>query len=151
LRRKYKGILIASLIDGRPAKFRTAGHKRGGSHQPNAPLTQVLKILSKEIQMANSAQPIKESIHRAQNLAESKIHDAAADFKDSSSGMIDNLNTKSRQFLQDAQGRASEIYDVSSNWVQENRVVTMIGVAAVAGLLGFFIGRRGENIDRIEI
>jgi hypothetical protein len=29
----------------------------------------------------------------------------------------------------------------------------MVGVAALAGVLGFFIGRRGgsENIDRIEI
>jgi ElaB/YqjD/DUF883 family membrane-anchored ribosome-binding protein len=99
--------------------------------------------------MANAAQPLKENIRR--NLNE--VNDAAGDLKGNASEMFDTLNSKGRQFLQDAQGRASEFYDMSSSWVEENRLVTMVGVAGLAGLLGFFIGRRGgsEKIDRIEI
>jgi ElaB/YqjD/DUF883 family membrane-anchored ribosome-binding protein len=99
--------------------------------------------------MANSAQPLKDTLNRN----EGKLRDVADDAKGNASEIMDNLNSKSRQFLEDAQGRASEFYDLSNNWIQENRLITMVGVAALAGVLGFFIGRRGgsENIDRIEI
>jgi ElaB/YqjD/DUF883 family membrane-anchored ribosome-binding protein len=99
--------------------------------------------------MANSAQPIKENFQR--NLNDSKIHDVANDTQENASGLLENINSRGRRLLEDAQGRASEFYDLSSGWVQENRAVTMIGVAAVAGLLGFFIGRRGGNIDRTDV
>jgi hypothetical protein len=99
--------------------------------------------------MANSAQPLKDTANRNEN----KLRDVADDVKGNTSELIGNLNSKSRQFLEDAQGKASEFYDLSSSWVEENRLITMVGVAALAGILGFFIGRRGgsENIERIEI
>jgi hypothetical protein len=99
--------------------------------------------------MANSAQPIKDSFQR--NLNDSKIHDVADDAQNNASSLLNNLNSKGRQLLDDAQGRASEFYDLSSGWVQENRVVTMIGVAVLSGLLGFFIGRRGGSSDQTEV
>jgi ElaB/YqjD/DUF883 family membrane-anchored ribosome-binding protein len=98
--------------------------------------------------MANSAQ-LKDTLNRN----EGKLRDVANDVKGNSSEILDDLNSKGRQFLEDAQSRASEFYDMSNNWIQENRLITMVGVAALAGVLGFFIGRRGgsETIDRIEI
>jgi hypothetical protein len=94
---------------------------------------------SKETQMANSAQSFNENIDR--NLDDTKLRDGAND-----------LNLKGRQFLEDAQDRASEFYNLSNNWVQENRLITMVGVAALTGLLGFFIGRRSgsESNDKME-
>src|SRR4051812_48821850 len=100
--------------------------------------------------MANSAQPIKDNSRR--NLNEGNLRDAAEDIKGNATEMLDNFSSKGRRFLEDAQGRAGELYDLSNNWVQENRLVTLVGVAALAGVLGFFIGRRGsEDIDQIEI
>jgi hypothetical protein len=103
--------------------------------------------------MANSALN-KDSTLR--NLNEVKTPRSADDPEGNPSETLKhlggNMNSKSRQFLRDAQGRASEFYDLSNNWIQENRLITMIGVAALAGVLGFFIGRRSnENVDRIEV
>ena len=91
--------------------------------------------------MANTAQ-LKDTLRRN----ESNLRDAADDVKGNASEVFDDLNSKGRRLLENAQGRASEFYDMSSSWIQENRLITMVGVAALAGVLGFFIGRRAAAV-----
>jgi ElaB/YqjD/DUF883 family membrane-anchored ribosome-binding protein len=102
--------------------------------------------------MAISSQ--KENLNQAQDKAQrtfENVKDRVRDVSGDLNEKMDEFSSEGRRFLGDAQERVSEFYDISSDWVQQNRMITTIGLAAVAGLVGYFIGRSKAPTDSFEV
>jgi hypothetical protein len=101
--------------------------------------------------MANPTNPMQQKNEpfdtvrdQSQNKMEN-MKDRVRDMSSNVSDRIEDLSSQSRRIFGDASERVSDLYDMSSDWVQQNRVVTTIALAAVAGVVGFFIGRGSRS------
>jgi len=83
--------------------------------------------------------PLRDQAQRTFENVKERVRDATEDLED--------MGTEPRRILNDAQQRIGDFYEVSSDWVQQNRLASTLALAAVAGAVGFFIGRGSNNRD----
>jgi hypothetical protein len=83
--------------------------------------------------------PLRDQAQRTFENVKERVRDATED--------LDDMGTEPRRILNDAQQRIGDFYEVSSDWVQQNRLASTLALAAVAGVVGFFIGRGNSNRD----
>jgi hypothetical protein len=83
--------------------------------------------------------PLRDQAQRTFENVKERVRDATEDLED--------MGTEPRRILNDAQQRIGDFYEVSSDWVQQNRLASTLALAAVAGVVGFFIGRGSNNRD----
>jgi hypothetical protein len=74
------------------------------------------------------------------------VRDAANKLGGELEGKVDDFSSQSRQILSDVRERAADLYEISSDWVQENRLITTLSLAAVAGVIGFFLGHSRKEM-----
>lgn len=89
-----------------------------------------------EMVSRDSVNPLRDQAQRTFENVKERVRDATEDF--------DDVGVNPRRILNDAQQRIGDFYEISSDWVQQNRLASTLALAAVAGVVGFFIGR-GSN------
>jgi hypothetical protein len=83
--------------------------------------------------------PLRDQAQRTFENVKERVRDATEDMED--------MGTNPRRILNDAQERVGDFYEISSDWVQQNRMASTLALAAVAGVVGFFIGRSNGKRD----
>jgi hypothetical protein len=73
-------------------------------------------------------------INAMQDQLKDKVRDISSD-----------LSSQSREIMDDASERVTELYEASREFVQDNQIAVYVGLAAAVSIGAFFLGRASKS------
>ena len=72
-----------------------------------------------------------------------QLHQVSESVRDASEHFVSDLSNKARHLASDTTENMTEYYNQASRWMSQNsgKTLGVIGLVAVSGVIGFFIGR----------
>ncbi len=104
--------------------------------------------------MANSmsGSEMKDNLRHNVNKATDRTENKVEGIRDTADRLVSDAKPRIQEAFDGVSHQASDLYKNVNDWLShgQNRTYAMIGLAAVGGILGFFVGRSSKSSSLLE-